>query len=140
MPIQTEQAETTTFGGVSTVKPFQQAFELTFAQGVNQVTGTIGVPPGKQFVIETVTADIGVGDQEQPFLFVTTVAKGVEAQHTIALEELPRQPNVFCATYPIRLYADPGSTVTVMVTRFGGGTFPAIPKPELVTLSGFITP
>lgn len=123
-------------GGGMAVGPFQQAIELTFGAGVNQVTGTVTVPAGVHLVIETITADIGVADSEQPFLFVQTVVKGVTAQHTIALQELPLMPNVFGATHEVRLYADAGTTVTVMVTRFGGSSLPAIPKPELVTLSG----
>jgi hypothetical protein len=123
-------------GGGGATGPFQQAVELTFGDGVNEVTGTVAVPAGVHLVIETVTADIGVADDEQAFLFVTTVARGVQATHTITLEELPRMPNVFGATHEVRLYADAGTDVGVMVTRFGSSPYPAIPKPELVTLSG----
>jgi invasion protein IalB len=123
-------------GGGGAAGPFQQAVELTFGNGVNEVTGTVAVPAGVHLVIETVTADIGVADGEQAFLFVTTVARGVQATHTITLEELPRMPNVFGATHEVRLYADAGTHVSVMVTRFGISPYPAIPKPELVTLSG----
>ena len=123
-------------GGGVAVGPFQQAIELTFGAGVNEVTGTVTVPAGVHLVIETITADIGVADYEQPFLFVRRLVQGVTAQHTIALQELPRMPNVFGATHEVRLYADAGTTVTVMVTRFGSSSLPAIPRPELVTLSG----
>ena len=127
-------------GGGGGAGPFQQAIELHFAAGVNEVTGTVAAPAGLALVIETVTADIGVADNEQPFLFVQTVVRGVPAMHTMTLRELPRMPNVFGATHEVRLYADPGSTVTVMVTRFGSSPYPAIPKPELVTISGRTTP
>ena len=123
-------------GGGTAVGPYQQAIELTFGAGVNEITRTVAVPAGVHLVIETVTADIGVALDEQPFVFVTTVVRGVTAQHTIALQELPRMPNVFGATHDVRLYADAGTTVSVIVTRFGSGPYPAIPKPELVTLSG----
>jgi invasion protein IalB len=136
----TQEAATLTGHGSGgpVVGPFQQTIELTFGAGVNEVTGTVVVPAGVHLVIETVTADIGVANNEQPFLFVETVVKGVTAQHTITLHELPRMSNVFAATHEVRLYADAGTTVTVMVTRFGSSPYPAIPKPELVTLSGCI--
>jgi len=123
-------------GGATAVGPYQQAIELTFGAGVNEITGTVAVPAGVHLVIETVTADIGVANNEQPFVFISTVVRGTTAQHTIALQELPRLPNVFGATHDVRLYADAGTTVTVMVTRFGTSSLPAIPKPELVTISG----
>jgi hypothetical protein len=123
-------------GGGANEGPFQQSVQLHFGAGVNQVSGTVAVPAGLQFVIETVTADIGVAANEQPFVFVETVVQGVSATHTITLEELPRMPDVFGATHEVRLFADAGTTVTVLVTRFGNSSLPAIPKPELVTLSG----
>ena len=123
-------------GGATAAGPYQQAIELTFGAGVNEITGTVTVPAGLLLVIETVTADVGVANNEQPFVFVSTVVRGVTAQHTIALQELPRSPNVFGATHDVRLYADAGTTVTIMVTRFGASPYPAIPKPELVTISG----
>lgn len=123
-------------GGTAAVGPFQQTILLNFAAGVNEVNGTVDVPAGVHLVIETVTADIGVADQEQAFLFVQTVVNGVTAMHTITLDELPRMPNVFGATHKVRLFADAGTTVTVKVTRFGNSPYPAIPKPVLVTLSG----
>lgn len=137
-----DQAELTGFGGGAGggASPFQRELKLQFAAGVNQVTETVAVPKGLRLVIETVTADLGVGDGEQPFLFVTTVVNGITSQHTIALAELPRSPNVFNATHDLRLYADAGSTVTVTVTRVGSSPPPAIPKPELVTLSGQTIP
>jgi hypothetical protein len=122
--------------GGTAAGPYQQAIELTFSAGVNEITGTVSVPAGLLLVIETVTADIGVANNEQPFVFVSTVVRGVTATHTMALQELPRSPNVFGATHDVRLYADAGTTVTVMVTRFGASTYPAIAKPELVTISG----
>jgi hypothetical protein len=125
-------------GGGTSVGPYQQAIELTFGAGVNEITGTVAVPAGVRLVIETVTADIGVATDEQPFVFIFTVVRGVTAQHTIALNELPRSPNVFGATHDVRLYADAGTTVTIMVTRFGTSPYPAIPKPELVTISGHL--
>jgi hypothetical protein len=134
-----DQAELTAFGGGGGgggFNPFQRELQLHFGAGASQITGTFTVPKGTYLVIETVTADLGVGDREQPFLFVTTVVNGVTSQHTIALKELPRSPNVFNATHNLRLYADPGSTVTVMVTRVSSLPLLAIPKPELVTLSG----
>jgi len=123
-------------GGGTAVGPYQQAIELTFGAGVNEITGTLSVPAGVLLVIETVTADIGVANNEQPFVFISTVVRGVTASHTIALHELPRSPNVFGATHDVRLYADAGTTVTIMVTRFGTSPYPAIAKPELVTISG----
>ncbi|GAC1338657.1 MAG: hypothetical protein NVSMB29_04780 [Candidatus Dormibacteria bacterium] len=63
---------------------------------------------------------------------------GVNAQHTIVLKRLPLSGEVFQATRRVQLYADPGSTVTVMITRWGSNPYADIPKPQLVTLSGRI--
>lgn len=126
-------------GGTAPAGPWHEPFLLHFGAGSNEVTGTYAVPGGRTLTIETVTADVGVTGGDQPFLFVSTTARGVTAQHTIALEELPRQADVFAATRRVELYADPGTTVTVMVTRWGSSGYPDIPKPELVTLSGRLT-
>ena len=126
-------------GGGAAAGPFQRAVLLHLGAGVNQVTDTVSVPPGLTLVIETVTADIGVSGSDQAFLFVETTASGANAQHTIALEELPKMSDVFHATRRVQLYADPGSAVTVMVTRVGNSGYPDIAKPELVTLSGRLT-
>jgi hypothetical protein len=122
-------------GGGAT-RALQHAVQLQFGTGVNQVTGQVSAPPHQGMVIETVTADIGVGSGEQAFLFVETTADGVSAQHTIALNRLPLMPEVFVATHHVQLYADAGSTVKITVTRWGYTPYPAIPKPNLVTLSG----
>jgi hypothetical protein len=108
--------------------------------GVNELDATVAVPKGLQFVIETVTADVGVGKQEQAFLFVQTVVNGVTAMHTLVLSELPLTSGwtepVFQATHDVRLYADAGTSVDVKLTRFGPGPYVQIPKPSLITLSG----
>jgi len=127
-------------GGGSGISPgpFQHEFMLQFGVGVNQVTGQLTAPAGHGLVIETVTADVGVGAGEQANLFLDTTAGGVAATHTIALDELPLTPQVFQGTHPVRIYADAGSTVTVTLSRIGAN-LQAIAKPELVTLSGHTT-
>jgi hypothetical protein len=123
-------------GGAASAGPWHEAFLLQFGAGKNEITATYSVPTTRSLVIETATADIGVTGGDQPFLFVSTTTRGVTAQHTIVLEELPRQLDVYAATRRVQLYADAGTTVTVMVTRWGSTGYPDIPKPELVTLSG----
>ncbi len=118
--------------------PFQRQLLLHFGAGVNQVTGQVTAPQKLGLVIETITADIGVDTGEQANLFVETTAGGVSAMHTVALDELPLTPRVFQSTQDVRLYADAASTITVTVTRIGSN-LQAIPKPELVTLSGHTT-
>ena len=119
--------------------PWQQCFELHFAAGQNELTQTFTVPGGRELTIRTVTADIGVTGGDQPFVFIFTTVRGEKCQHTILLDELPRMNDVFQATRPVHLYADRHSQVTVMVTRFGNSGYPAIPKPELVVLSGTLS-
>jgi hypothetical protein len=123
-------------GGGGAAGPWHQQFELHFGAGQNEVTATYSVPAGRSLAIETVTADLGVTGGDQPFLFVSTTTRGSTAQHTIVLEELPRQGDIYGATRRVQLYGDGGTTVTVMVTRWGSSGYPDIPKPELVTLSG----
>lgn len=116
--------------------PWQQCFQFDFAAGQNELTQTFTVPADRELMIETVTADIGVTGDDQPFVFVTTTVRGDQCQHTILLDELPRSSEVFQATRPVHLYADRNTQVVVTVTRFGNSGYPAIPKPELVVLSG----
>jgi hypothetical protein len=123
-------------GGAASAGPWHEAFLLHFGAGENEVTGTYSVPTARSLVIETATADIGVTGGDQPFLFVSTTTRGLTAQHTIALEELPRQLDAYAATRRVQLYADAGTSVTVILTRWGSSGYPDIPKPELVTLSG----
>jgi hypothetical protein len=123
-------------GGAASAGPWHEAFLLHLGAGANEITATYSVPATRSLVIETVTADIGVTGGDQPFLFVSTTTRGLTTQHTIVLEELPRQLDVYAATRRVQLYADAGTSVTVMVTRWGSTGYPDIPKPELVTLSG----
>jgi hypothetical protein len=116
--------------------PWQQSFELHFAAGQNQLTQTYTVPDDRELEIETVTADIGITGGDQPFVFVTTTVRGVQCMHTIVLDQLPNAHDDFGATHDLRLYADQNTQVVITVTRFGPSGLPAIPKPELVVLSG----
>jgi hypothetical protein len=83
-----------------------------------------------------VTADIGITGADQPFVFVTTTVRAVQCMHTIVLDQLPNAHDDFGATRPVHLYADANTQVVITVSRFGSSRLPAIPKPELVVLSG----
>jgi hypothetical protein len=123
-------------GGGVAAGPWHLQFLLHFGGGDNEITDTYSVPGARSLVIETVTADIAVTGGDQPFLFVFTTTRGIDAQHTITLKQLPRQPDTYGATRRVQLYGDPGTTVKVMLTRWGSSGYPDIAKPELVTLSG----
>lgn len=123
-------------GGGGMAGPFQRQFLLTLAAGQQDVTATFNVPATQVLVIETVTADLGVDAGNEAFLFVTTTAGGVEAMHTIDVAQSPAMPTNFRGTHQVRLYADPGATVTITVSRAGTAAFGDIPKPQLVTISG----
>jgi len=116
--------------------PWQQSFLFTFRAGQHELTQSYTVPADRELAIQTVTADIGITGTDQPFVFVTTTVRGEKCMHTIVLDQLPNIHETFGATRPVELYADQNTEVVVTVTRFGSGGYPAIPKPELVVLSG----
>jgi hypothetical protein len=87
------------------------------------------VPPNKELVIETVSAEEDVPSGQGVVLLFDTQVNGNHALNRVALTPsgtfLGTQA-VFVATHAVRLYADPGSTVVFTLQRSditGQGSF-----------------
>jgi len=80
------------------------------------------VPAGKRLVIEFVTAQGTVPSGEFPeFKLVATVG-GISAEHSLLTSPMSQSGSLvrFEASEVVRIYADPGTTVTFLVRRPNG--------------------
>ena len=118
------------------IQPFQAAGFYPFTgQGSGGVITLFTVPNGKRLVIEYATAQgqLPMGAKLQGF--ITTTVGGVTAEHQLVMidQGVLAGSVVFAAAQPMRLYADPGTTVLADVGRdpFTGGGGVA------VTISGY---
>jgi hypothetical protein len=99
--------------------PAQQPFQFlaqpdTRGTGTNRAETDINVPAGKRLVIEYVSAGIAAGNGS---VSVETTAGGSQAAWYFIDQAAPVFTRGF---FPTRIYADPGSTVSVTV--FGANT------------------
>jgi hypothetical protein len=121
-------------------QPFQIGFPFTMNSGTEQVFQSITVPDGKRLVIEYVSMGSGsVPVGQHLFIILRTFVGGVGAFHYVAVTPQGRlaPPNVadtFVASQPMRVYADPGTTVTIQMQRDSGY---AACGPNL-TVSGYL--
>ena len=105
-------------------EPFQQDVSVLVDAGVLSNTVSFAVPSGKRLVLEYVSGNTRVDDQELVRVNILTTAGGVSATHTLAPIvfhrpfEAPTHAD-FIVTYgqTVRIYADPGTQVSVMATR-----------------------
>jgi len=117
--------------------PFADVKDLSLDEGQSQ--GYIDfdpIPEGRRLVVETVTARslAAAGQTWDVSLFVTT--NGVPVAHTLALSTFQTLGyiDIRTATLPVRLYADPGTTMKVFGHRQGGNVGSA---GVFVTISGY---
>jgi hypothetical protein len=106
-------------------QPFQRSRAIVFAPGESTGTAEFFVPLGKRFVIEYVSAQIDMGVS-----FITVTGFSVRT----STDNPPGTPHFFVPMSPpsntgsnskwfivsqqTRLYADPGSTVTIVAELF----------------------
>jgi hypothetical protein len=128
-------------------QPFQKTLAISFDPPSNSDSEWFTVPEGKRLVIELVTFQ-GIiyppGDEEH-FVTITTVAAGMVAAHYLT----PTHYGPFTgahaaglirlhATHPVRLYADGGTNVGVLITReFPEGANGGSPE-DKVSFSGYL--
>ena len=108
--------------GTGGAAPASQYFQTELSINLNESfvgVGTFKVPAGKELVIEYVSASGSVPAGES---MTYSVATG-SVQHFIpAVQQVPDSYlTIFVAGQQTRLYADPGTTVTLGVIRTGGG-------------------
>jgi hypothetical protein len=102
------------------IKPFQRQFTLDWVDGEDLVTGSYQVPAGFRLVIEYASLSAYLQPEGQSmFVRILTTAGGTTAFHALAVQKqedfgVLKQ---FGAAHPVRIYADPGSTVQVSAGR-----------------------
>ena len=99
--------------GYDDLAPFSQRLDIVLSSGFGN--GTFTVPAGSRLVIDYISADIGCAVGGNVLFDVATYLNGAEVE-----SHLPVFPNgvilgqqVFSVSSPVRIYADPGSTVTI---------------------------
>ena len=99
-------------------QPFQRSGEITFAAGEVIAAVEFTVPEGKRLVIEYVSANIS---SEEPLFWFTvqTSAGSSGGTHFFQPIALPNLPHRHVVSQQTRLYANPGSTVTIEARRIG---------------------
>jgi hypothetical protein len=120
-------------------QPFQRELQITIPAGSNGAAETFTVPAGKRLVIEYIAATVAVFPGQKGSLRITNTAGGTLASYDLHLEDEGVGFTgfaIFRVSQQIRIYADPGSTVTVVVGS-DGATLP-VNIGELVTLSGYL--
>jgi len=116
-------------------QPFQASFTVGFPIGSFQATETITVPAAKRFVIEYIS--VGPG-RDLTQVTITTIVNGNGALSTLMLLQQPNQeffPATFLgASQTVRLYADPGTSVSCKIFRSTNIDFIALP----LMISGYL--
>jgi hypothetical protein len=99
--------------GYDDLAPFSQRLDIVLTNGFGN--GTFTVPAGVRLVIDYISADIGCAVGGNVLFDVATTLNGAEVE-----AHLPVFPNgvilgqqVFSVSAPVRIYADPLSTVTI---------------------------
>jgi hypothetical protein len=130
-------------------QPFQHSAEFSTSVGVGSGFITITtVPAGKRLVIEFVSVDVfNFAGSPVHSVYITTTTAGVTTYHRFVLfgQGLDAFGNgVSAAAQQVRLYADPGTTVSGSLTRSGSvgtaeagfhisGYFVDLPRPVDIT-------
>ena len=105
-------------------EPFQQDVSVLVDAGVLSNTSSFLVPGHQRLVLEYASGNTRVDDKELVRVNVATTAGGVSVTHTLAPDVVRRDFDApttddFIVTYgqTVRIYADPGTQVSVTATR-----------------------
>ena len=108
--------------GYDDLAPFSQRLDIVLSSGFGN--GTFTVPAGVRLVIDYISADIGCAVGGSVLFDVATYLNGAEVE-----SHLPVFPNgvilgqqVFSVSAPVRIYADPNSTVTIALLGPSSGS------------------
>lgn len=101
--------------------PFQSSVDISLPAGTGGQNAFVQVPAGKRLVIEYVSGDALMPTGQKCLLSVLTLLAGqtTATQHrleTVALGKFGATDH-FRAAQVVRLYADPGTTVTLRADR-----------------------
>jgi hypothetical protein len=109
-------------------QPFQRTGSIDFAAGEHISLTEFVVPTNKRLVIEYVSANIVLMDQPLTLFAVHTAAASSGGTHFFVPILLPNLTGSYMVSQQTRLYANPGSTVTIEARR--------LITPDLEAVSG----
>jgi hypothetical protein len=102
------------------VQRFQKELEIPLADGSTFGDEGFAVPSGKALVIETVAVRANMPNGQRLLAGLITDAGGEQAAYHFAPQlDFAIGLDILAATQVTRIYADPGSTVEVLVSRSG---------------------
>jgi len=128
-------------GNVFNREPFQFTTRADWQDGKLQTEVAFDVPPKKRLVIENISAthECPVG-QEITSTQVRTVVNNVIAWHSVFVPKTGNFENkvdVYSGGQQVRVYADPGTTVTILVHK-NTSQCPFPPGTTMVFVSGYL--
>jgi len=121
--------------------PFQIAISLQFPENAQQVSGSFSVPSGMRLVVETVSIRGGLAADQQLTQWSISVAAGAVCTHALSLPPTAAvladlNVKLYSSNNLVRLYADPGTQVSMQISRY-----PAIGNPGFFGfVSGYLVP
>lgn len=101
--------------GYDDLAPFSIRLDITLVNGYG--LGTFTVPAGQRLVIDYVSANAAVAPGGNVSFVLATTFNGseVEAHLPAVSQGVVLTSTVYAISAPMRVYADPGSTVTVAI-------------------------
>ena len=124
-------------------EPFHFTARADFVDGLLGTDVAFDVPSDKRLIIENVSATLETPiEQEITATQVRTVVNCVIAWHSVFVPKratLEDKLNVYSGGQQVRVYADPGTTVHVLVNK-NAGSCPFPCGTTLVFISGYLLP
>jgi hypothetical protein len=107
-------------------EPARQAvsfFKECISNGAQTCTVSFTVPAGKELVLEYASVlSFGFGSPNPVYSTITTSAGGATPPYYISRGEATTFTNSFINSVPVKLYADPNTTVTLTGFQVGNGS------------------
>lgn len=97
--------------------PLQRGVQLASAAGQGTATAEFTVPANNRLVIEYVSARISLTEGHLHWFSVRTAAGDSTGTHFFAPMSIPNLPDFYTISQQTRLYAGPGTTVTIEARR-----------------------
>lgn len=105
-------------------QPIQSDTVLQMPDVTKDITGTLfHVPLKKRLVIEFVSAEVSILENEKFVMRIQTKLNGAIVNHFMAPNFVGKEFNndIFVVSEQTRLYADPGTDVSIQIHRNAGG-------------------
>ena len=117
-------------------QPFHESVVLNLGVDDSNESGFIFVPPGKRLVIEYASADALMPVGQRMKIFIRTTLSGNPRDHFLVLYRQGAMSGFdnLTAGQEVRLYADPGTSVTIQAVRLASTGSGMTAK---VTISGY---